>query len=106
MWAVLGAIAFGLAAMTVFDIIANYADRAAKLRTTHLLREDLNAEAGRLWRDIEAGRLDDQDAEKRYLEITDRWARATRMAAAEMHDRDNRKAAREANEIVTGRYAR
>ena len=68
--------------------------------------DDLKVEAEALWRDIEAGRTDYQEAEKRYSAIIDRWSKATGMATVEVNDSDNLSAAKEANEIVTGRYAR
>ena len=106
LWTVAGIGAAALAGITVFDAATNWAERAANLRAVHLLCDDLNTEATRLWRDIEANRVDDREAEKRYAEIMERWAKATRMATVEIHERDNLRAAKEANEIVTGRYAR
>ena len=106
LWAVAGIVPFILGVLTVGDILTDYGARSSSLRAVHLVLDDLKAEAEALWRDIEAGRTDDQEAEKRYSAIMDRWSKAIRMATVEVNDSDNLAAAKEANEIVTGRYVR
>ena len=78
-----------LAGTAVFDAVTNWAERAAILRAVHLLCDDLNTEAARLWRDIEEDRVDDREAEKRYLKIMDRWTRAARMGTVEIQERQH-----------------
>ena len=100
----LGALALGF--VTLFDAATNYAMTSALLRTASLLCDELNVEAQRLWRDIEAFRVPDNLAEERCNQLMDRWSRATLRVSLEIHDHDNVRAALEAYEIVSGRYAR
>ena len=106
LWAIAGTGGFLLGLLTVFDAVTNYAEKAANIRATHLLCDDLKIEAERLWRDIESDRILDQEAEEHYSEITDRWSRATRMTTLEVHHHDNVQAAKEAYKMVESRYAR
>ena len=104
--AVGGSGALALVFVTVLDAVTNYAETSALLRSTSLMCDELNVEAQRLWRDIEAFRVPDDGAEERYNQLVDRWSRATLRVFLETHDRDNLVAAREAYEIVSSRYAR
>jgi hypothetical protein len=45
------------------------------------------------------------EAERRCSEITGRWSKATRMVGVAAQDRGNLRAAKEASEIMAGRYA-
>jgi hypothetical protein len=90
----------------MFDAETNYAETAAALRTASALCGDLKTEAEKLWRDIESNRVQGGEAEERYGSIMDRWSRATRGLTLEVHDRENARAAREACEVVSNRYAR
>ena len=106
LWGTVGLGAFILGFITVFDAVTNYAETAAYLKTAHLLCDEIKTEAERLWRDIESDRVQDEEAEERYTGIMGRWSMASRMTTLEAHDHDNARAAREAYEIVTSRYAR
>ena len=106
LWSVAGVIAFALGFMNLFDAVTSYAERAAGLRVVHLMCSDLKTEAEQLWRDIEADRVQDEEAEKRYMAIMERWHRATLMTGEKVHQRDNVRAAQEANEVMAGRHAR
>ena len=99
-----GALALG--SVTVFDAVTNYAEASESLRSASLLCDELNVEAQRLWRDIEAFRVPDDGAEERYNQLVDRWSRAALRVSLETDDHDNLVAAREAYEIVSSRYAR
>lgn len=105
LWTMGGLGAFILGFLTVFDAATNYAETSAILRTVSVLCDDLKTEAERLWRDIEAGRIDDQTAEARLNTLVERWARATQRINLETHDVDNRRAAKEAYKVVAERYA-
>ena len=100
-----GMVALALGFVTVFDAVTNYAETSASLRTTSLLCDDLKAEAERLWRDIEANRIDDDGAEALYSKLMDRWIRWTQRVTLELHHHDNVKAAKEAYEVVASHYA-
>ena len=106
LWSIAGTGGLVLGFITVFDAVTNYAEKAANLRATHLICDDLKVEAERLWRDIESDRIQDKEAEERYSEITDRWLQATRMITLEVHHHDNIQAAKEAYEMTQSRYAR
>ena len=75
------------------------------LRTTSLLCDDLKVDVVRLWRDVEAYRVDDDGAEEVYSRLMEQWIRWTRRAPAELHHHDNVRAAKEAYEVVAARYA-
>lgn len=100
LWSVAGAGAALLGAGTIFDAMAGFAEKAANLRAVHLMCDDFKTEAGRLWSDVEARRVQDDQAAERYSAIVDRWSRATRMTTVELHQHDNVKAAREAAKIM------
>lgn len=106
LWSVAGAGAALLGTGTIFDAMTGFAEKAASLRAVHLMCDDLKTQAGRLWSDIEAGRVQDAHAAERYSAIVDRWSKATRMTTVELHQHDNVKAAREAAEIMAARHAR
>ena len=106
MWALGGLVAFILGFITIFDASTNYSETSAVLRTTATDLDDLKSEAESLWRDIEAQRIGDAEAEERYRHIVDHWSRATRRITLETHDHANVKAAKEGYEAVANRYAR
>ena len=106
MWALGGLVAFILGFVTIFDALTNYADTSAALRTTTTDLDDLKSDTQALWRDIEAQRIGDDEAEERYRRIVDLWSRATRRVTLEAHDHVNVKAAKEGHEAVESRYAR
>ena len=106
LWSVAGVIAFALGFMNLFDAVTSYAERAAGLRAVHLMCSDLKTEAEQLWRDIEANRVKDDEAEKRHMAIMERWHRTTLITDEKIHRHDNVRAAREASEIMADRYAR
>ena len=88
-------IGFVIGFVTIFDASTNYAETSAQLRSTRLCLDDLLMDAESLWRDIEAQRIGDDDAEKIYKTIVKQWARATRVITVETHGPDNSQAARE-----------
>ena len=106
LWTIGGAGALALGSVTMFDAETNYAETAAALRTAAALCGDLKTEAEELWRDIESNRVQGGEADERYDSIMDRWSRATRGVKLTVHDRENARAAREACEVVSNRYAR
>ena len=105
LWTFGGLGAFILGFLTVFDAATNYAQVSADLRTMSVLCDDLKTETERLWRDIEAARTDDLQAEQRFNTLVDRWIRATQRINLEIHDHDNKQAARDAYKTVVERYA-
>ena len=100
-----GAGAFFLGFLTVYDAVTNYPEVAASLRTASIQCDDLKTDAERLWRDIETYRITDQEAENRYAALKNSWARATNRLTLEVHDHNNVRAAEEAYQIITDRYA-
>ena len=105
LWGIAGTGAFLIGLVTMFDPYTNYAERAANLRAAHLMCDDLKIDAERLWRDIEADRIQDQEAGDRYSEITKQRQRAVSMAGTHSHRRDNLRSAKEASRAITARYA-
>ena len=77
---------------------------AADLRMASLLCNELSVYAARLWRDIEAGRIEDPQAEDRYNSIVERWIRATQRVQLEFDDTDNRIAALETYRVMAEKY--
>ena len=105
LWGVGVLLAFLLAILTVYDVVANRADSAAVLRLTSMSCDDLKTEAEQLWRRVESNRIDDFDAGTRCDQIIDRWARATQKAILEVHQGYNLEAAKEASKVLSDRYA-
>ena len=68
-----------LAALTVWDIVSNYAENAATLRITAYICDDLKTDTAELWRDVAACRISDLNAETTLRSITHRRATATRV---------------------------
>ena len=100
-----GTVALSLGILTAFDAVTNYAETSAVLRTTSQLCDYLKVDVERLWRDIEAGRINDARAEELYSKLMDRWSRWTQRVTLEIHHPANVEAAKEAYEVVQGRYA-
>lgn len=48
--------------------------------------------------------ISDDDAEKRYSELTALWSLATSMTTLETHDHDNLQAAKAASKVMESRY--
>lgn len=94
-----------LTALTIWDVVHDYAENAAVLRITAFICDDLNEETGRLWRNVESGRIATVDAERELKSIIDRWARATQRALPETNDRLNRRTSADANRDMANRYA-
>ena len=94
-----------LTALTIWDAVADYAEKAAILRVTAFTCDDLNDETGRLWRRVESGRIATADVDLELKSIIDRWTRATQRATPETNDRLNRQTAAAANRDIANRYA-
>ena len=104
LWSLGGAGALTLGFLTVFDASTDYGRLAAELRMASLLCDELNVDTARLWRDIEAGRIEDRMAEHWYNSLVERWIRATQRVELDIHDTDNRNAAREAYRVIADKY--
>ena len=104
LWFLGGAGAFILGFLTIFDASTDYGRLAADLRMASLLCDELSVDAARLWRDIEAGRIEDPQAEDRYNSLVERWIRATQRVELAIHDTDNKIAARETYRVMAEKY--
>ena len=94
-----------LTALTIWDVVSDYAENAAILRVTAFVCDDLKRETGQLWRSVESGRIGTSDVEIQLKSITDRWATATQRAVPETNDRLNRQTSADANRDIVSRYA-
>ena len=106
LWTLGGLVGLIIGFVTIFDASTNYAEISAQLRSTRLSLDDLLMDAESLWRDIEAQRIGDDEAERIYRTIVNQWSRATRVITVEIHGPDNSQAAREAYESIAERYGR
>ena len=104
LWAFVGLATAAIGYLTVFDAATNYAETAATLRSAARQCDYLKTQAQRLWRDIEAYRISDTQAEQHYQEIVSQWAQATSAVNLEVHQNDNIKAAEEACTILTTKH--
>ena len=94
-----------LAALTVWDLVSNYAESAATSRITAFNCDDLKTDIEELWRDIETYRISDPDAETTLRSITRRWATATQRMQPGTNDRLRRTTAADSNQSIRSRYA-
>ena len=86
-----------LTALTIWDVVANYAENAAILRITGFACDDLNIETGALWRSVESGHIANSDADLKITSITGRKAAATQRARLGINRRLNRPTSAGAN---------
>lgn len=94
-----------LACGTIWDATSNYAEAAALARTTAYSCDDLFKEIERLWRDIEADTVTNEEAEARHDFIMDRWSRVTERLNPEEETALRTKTASESREAIENRYA-
>lgn len=94
-----------LAALTVWDVVSDYAENAATLRVTAFICDDLKRETEALWRSIESDRISTPDADTALVSITARWATATQRAKPETNARLNRQVSADAGKDMANRYA-
>lgn len=106
-WLFIPAIVLGivLAALTIWDAIANYAEDAAVLRLTAFACDDLKREIEELWRRVESGLVNTDEAEALNRSIVDRWAAATQRVQPGTHNKLNLRTSLEANRDIESRYA-
>ena len=83
----------------------DYAQNAANLQTAEFTCDSLLQEVEELWRAIEMGRIEAEDAESALQTIKRRWAASTERARVRTDKRINDKAYDEANEDIRNRYA-
>lgn len=88
-----------LTALTIWDVVSDYAENAAVLRITAFICDDLNEETGRLWRKVESGRIAARDAEIKLKSIADRRATATQRVAPVINRRFNQQSFAGTNRI-------
>ena len=99
------ALALLLAVGTIWDALSDYAQNAANLQTAEFTCDSLLQEVEDLWRAIEMGRIEAEDAESALQSIKRRWAASTERARVRTDKRINDKAYDEANEDIRNRYA-
>lgn len=78
-----------LAALTIWDVVHDYAENAAILRITAFACDDLNTETGALWRSVESGRIAGSDADLKLNSITGRKVAATQRVRLGINRRFN-----------------
>lgn len=105
-WWVGGVVAFGLALLTVFDVVTSFADSAAVLKFTAMICDDLKIEAEQLWSQIESERISQVQVEEQYRSIVDRWSRATQKVTLSLEPHHNHNTTVEAVNVLRNRYGR
>ena len=98
-WLFLVGLALGLllALGTIWDALSDYAQNAANLQNAEFTCDSLLQEVEELWRTIETGRMDPDDAESALQSIKRRWAASTERARVRTDQRINNKAYDDAN---------
>ena len=87
-----------LALGTIWDALSDYAQNAANLQNAEFTCDSLLQEVEELWRAIESGRMELDDAESALQSIKRRWAASTERARVRTDQRINNKAYDDANE--------
>jgi hypothetical protein len=90
---------------TIWDAMSNYAESTAVARLTAYACDDLYREVERLWREIDANTISNDDAEAKHSSLTDRWARVTERINPEAERLIRKKTADDSYESVESRYA-
>ena len=106
-WALIVAVVFGMfmAALALWDALSNYAESATILRFAAGGCDELQLEAERLWRDIQAYSISRDDAEREYARIRERWSRIDAKVTVEDDVRLCGKCSEDANAVMRSRYA-
>ncbi len=104
-WFVLIGISVGLAGLAIWDALNHYGRDSGILKLTALVCDELKTEANRLWRDIEAGRIDTDGAEAQIASIYRRWEKATDKVMLTFDNRLSEKCEREAQMVMERNYA-
>ncbi len=106
-WLFLAGLALGLllALGTIWDALSDYAQNAANLQNAEFTCDSLLQEVEELWRAIETGRMELDEAESALQSIKRRWAASTERARVRTDQRINNKAYDDANEDIRNRYA-
>ena len=106
-WVFVLGLALGLllAVGTIWDALSDYAQNAANLQTAEFTCDSLLQEVEELWRNIEMGQVEAEDAESALQVIKRRWTASTERARVRTDRRINDKAYDEANEDIRNRYA-
>ena len=101
------AVVFGMfmAALALWDALANYSETAATLRFAAGGCDDLRFESERLWRNIEASSVTRDEAEREYERIYDRWSRIAGRVTIGDDAKLCEKCSEDAKAIVRNRYA-
>lgn len=100
-----GALGLGLAALTVWDVISDYAENSAVLRITAFTCDDLILETEALWRQIDSGRIETSEAEALHLSIVRRWASATQRVTTATHNSLNESTTEDAYQAMVNQHA-
>ncbi len=98
-WLFLAGLALGLllALGTIWDALSDYAQNAANLQNAEFTCDSLLQEVEELWRAIETGRMESDDAESSLQSIKRRWTASTERARVRTDQRINNKAYDDAN---------
>ena len=104
-WTVIVVLGILLAVLAILDALSNHARDSGILKLTALVCDELKTEAQRLWRDIEAGRIDTEEAESRISSIYRRWEKATDKVLSAFDNRLSEKCEKDASKVMENRYA-
>ena len=99
------AVALALAALTIWDALANYATDSATARVIASLCQTERSEAETLWRRTEAENITEEEIEDGLKSIIDRWHNAVWWIDAEVDNEISRRASQSANEDMRSRFA-
>ena len=94
-----------LALGTIWDALSNLGESATLTRLTAYACDDLHREVERLWREIEANTISNDDVEARHSSLTDRWARITERTHPAAQGSLRKKTADDSSRSVGSRYA-
>ena len=104
-WVALVVLGVALGALAVWDALNYYARDSGILKLTALACDELKTEASRLFRDIENGRIETEEAESRIESIYLRWGKATDKVLSAFDDRLSKKCENDAIKVTGNRFA-
>ena len=106
-WAFIVAIVFGMfiAALALWDALANYGESSTILRFAAGSCDELQMDAERLWRDIQAYSISRDDAESVYERLRERWSRIDAKVTIEDDEKLCERCSEDANAVMRSRYA-
>ena len=102
-WILILCIGILLGILAVSDALFGQSRDSTILKFTALVCDNLKTEAERLWRDLESGRINTEEAEIRYNSIIRQWEKATDKVLLATDNRLNEKCQKDAQQIMNNR---